>query len=81
MPTSARGNKFSIEQVKKIQKRLEGKLEGVECVVGVGIGFDKKKHRPRLKVMVNSEDEIGDLPHTIDQLDVQYELVDEIKAL
>lgn len=71
---------FSIVRVKEIQKRLEGELEKVQGIKGVGIGFDRKRHKPKLKVMVDPAVESDKLPHVIDDLEIQYDIIDDIKA-
>lgn len=72
---------FSVEEVMTIQKRLEHELENIEGILGIGIGYDRDKHCPKLKVMVNNFTETTDLPHKIEDLEVQYEPVEDIQAL
>ena len=72
---------FSAAQVMEIQKRLESELEKFDGIRGVGIGFDKKRHRPKFKVTVDRAVKADKLPHEIDELEVQYDIVDDIKAV
>jgi hypothetical protein len=81
MAESTKKHPVSMDTVRECQTRLEKELKGVKGVRGIGIAYDKERAEPQLKVLIDPSCDPGSLPDHIDDLNIRYDLIDDVELL
>lgn len=74
------GNKHSIAFLQRLQPILEKYVSDKHGVKGVGIGMNAARTDYVFRVLVESEEDAGDLPKQVEGVEVQHQVTGPIRA-